>query len=99
MDEDDVGTYTIKCIDDPRALNKTIYLRPTENILSQNELIAKWENLSGKVLEKIPITSDKFLASMEGNNNTFMLNQNYIGENKFTNINVCKTFHLCGEVF
>ncbi|KAM0892945.1 hypothetical protein ACQ4PT_025424 [Festuca glaucescens] len=66
MDEDDVGTYTIKCIDDPRALNKTIYLRPTENILSQNKLIAKWENLSGKVLEKIPITGDEFLASMEG---------------------------------
>ncbi|KAM3372325.1 hypothetical protein ACQJBY_019297 [Aegilops geniculata] len=65
MDEDDVATYTIKSIDDPRALNKTIYLRPPENILSQNELIAKWEKLSGKVLEKIPIQSDEFLASMK----------------------------------
>ncbi|XP_037483334.1 isoflavone reductase homolog isoform X2 [Triticum dicoccoides] len=64
LDEKDVATYTIKSIDDPRALNKTIYLRPTENILSQNELIAKWENLSGKVLQKIPIQSDEFLASM-----------------------------------
>ncbi|CAM0907471.1 unnamed protein product [Alopecurus aequalis] len=66
VDEVDVATYTIKCIDDPRALNKTIYLRPPENILSQNNLIAKWEKLSGKVLEKIPITGDEFLASMEG---------------------------------
>ncbi|XBI08854.1 hypothetical protein VPH35_136528 [Triticum aestivum] len=65
MDEDDVATYTIKSIDDPRALNKTIYLRPPENILSQNELIAKWEKLSGEVLERIPIPSDEFLASME----------------------------------
>ena len=66
MDEDDVATYTIKSIDDPRALNKTIYLRPPENILSQTELIAKWEKLSGEVLERIPIPSDEFLASMEG---------------------------------
>uniref|UniRef100_A0ACD5TYQ5 Uncharacterized protein n=1 Tax=Avena sativa TaxID=4498 RepID=A0ACD5TYQ5_AVESA len=66
MDEDDVATYTIKSIDDPRTLNKTIYLRPPENILSQNEMIAKWERLSGKVLEKIPIPSDEFLASMKG---------------------------------
>ena len=69
MDEDDIAAYTIKCIDDPRALNKTIYLRPQENILSQNELIAKWEKLSGKVLKKIPIPSDEFLASMKGKKN------------------------------
>uniref|UniRef100_A0ACD5TYJ8 Uncharacterized protein n=1 Tax=Avena sativa TaxID=4498 RepID=A0ACD5TYJ8_AVESA len=66
MDEEDAATYIIKSIDDPRTLNKTIYLRPPENILSQNELIAKWEKLSGKVLEKIHIPSDEFLASMEG---------------------------------
>uniref|UniRef100_M8B0S8 Isoflavone reductase-like protein n=1 Tax=Aegilops tauschii TaxID=37682 RepID=M8B0S8_AEGTA len=76
MDEDDVATYTIKSIDDPRALNKTMYLRPPENILSQNELIAKWEKLSGKVLEKNPIQSDEFLASMKG---TDLTNQVGVG--------------------
>ncbi|XP_044964184.1 isoflavone reductase homolog [Hordeum vulgare subsp. vulgare] len=76
MDEDDIAAYTIKCIDDPLALNKTIYLRPQENILSQNELIAKWEKVSGKVLEKIPIPSDEFLASMKG---TDLANQVGIG--------------------
>ena len=69
MDENDVATYIIKSIDDPRALNKTIYIRPPENILSQNELIAKWEKLSGKVFEKIPIPCDEFLASMKGKKN------------------------------
>jgi uncharacterized protein YtpQ (UPF0354 family) len=69
LDEEDVGTYTIKSVDDPRTLNKTVYLRPPENILSQNDVIAKWENLSGKVLEKIPIHADEFLASMKGNCN------------------------------
>lgn len=67
MDEDDVATYTIKTIDDPRALNKTIYLRPQENILTQRELIAKWEELTGKQLEKITISGDQLLASMKGN--------------------------------
>ncbi|CAN6333629.1 unnamed protein product [Urochloa humidicola] len=72
VDEDDIATYTIKSIDDPRALNKTIYLRPQENILSQNDVIAKWEKLSGKVLEKIHIPADEFLASMK---NTDLANQ------------------------
>lgn len=67
MDEDDIATYTIKCIDDPRTLNKTIYIRPQENILTQNEVIAKWEKLSGKVLEKVHVPADEFLASMKGN--------------------------------
>ncbi|KAL5205825.1 hypothetical protein ABZP36_034034 [Zizania latifolia] len=65
VDEDDVGTYTIKSVDDPRTLNKTIYLRPRDNCLTQNELIAKWEELTGKCLEKIPISGDEFLASMK----------------------------------
>ncbi|XP_047042837.1 isoflavone reductase homolog [Lolium rigidum] len=74
VDEDDVGTYVIKSIDDPRSLNKTIYIyKPPENIFSQNELIAKWEKLSGKVLEKIPIPSDEFLASMEGADHTYQI--------------------------
>lgn len=66
MDEDDIGTYSIKTVDDPQTLNKTLYLRPPENILSQNELIDTWEKLSGKVLEKIHVRNDELLASMEG---------------------------------
>ncbi|XP_019182284.1 PREDICTED: isoflavone reductase homolog [Ipomoea nil] len=65
MDEDDVAAYTVKCIDDPRTLNKTVYLRPPQNILTQRELIAKWENLKGIELEKITVTGDEFLASMK----------------------------------
>uniref|UniRef100_A0A0A8ZQ06 GSVIVT00038746001 n=1 Tax=Arundo donax TaxID=35708 RepID=A0A0A8ZQ06_ARUDO len=66
LDEDDVAIYTIKSVDDPRTLNKTVYLRPQANILTQNEVIAKWEKLSGKVLEKIHMPADEFLASMKG---------------------------------
>nr|BAJ90896.1 predicted protein [Hordeum vulgare subsp. vulgare] len=94
MDEDDVATYTIKSIDDPRALNKTIYLRPAENILSQNELIAKWEKLSGKVLERIPIPSDEFLASMEG---TDITNQMAVGHFHHIFYEGCSTNFDIGE--
>ncbi|EOY25284.1 Pinoresinol reductase 1 isoform 2 [Theobroma cacao] len=66
MDEDDIATYTINAIDDPRTLNKTLYIRPPGNILTQAHLIQKWEELSGKKLEKISISAQDFLASMKG---------------------------------
>lgn len=68
VDEDDVGTYTIKSIDDPRTLNKTIYIRPQDNCLTHNELIAMWEKLSGKSLTKFHIPAEEFLAPMKGKN-------------------------------
>lgn len=74
MAEDDVGTYTVKAIDDPRTLNKTIYIRPPENILSQRELVKMWENLSGKELNKHSISAADFLAPMKGRN--FLLQHN-----------------------
>ncbi|KAK4557153.1 hypothetical protein RGQ29_007072 [Quercus rubra] len=66
MDEDDIALYTIKTIDDPRTLNKTLNIRPPENILSQRELVEKWEKLIGKELQKISFSQEDFLASMKG---------------------------------
>ncbi|CAA2966366.1 bifunctional pinoresinol-lariciresinol reductase [Olea europaea subsp. europaea] len=63
VNEDDIATYTIKTIDDPRTLNKTIYICPPENILSQREVVQKWEKLIGKELHKITLSKDDFLAS------------------------------------
>ncbi|KAH9687149.1 NmrA domain-containing protein [Citrus sinensis] len=65
MDEDDIATYTIKTIDDPRTINKTVYLRPPENILTQRQLVEIWEKLAGKQLEKVHIPNDQFLATMK----------------------------------
>ena len=79
MDEDDVGLYTIKTIDDPRTLNKTLNIRPPENILSQRELVEKWEKLSGKELQKISISEKDWIASMKGkkeSNTKNLLNPN-----------------------
>ena len=69
MDKDDVATYTIKTIDDPRTQNKTLYIRPYDNIFTQRELVEKWENLIEKKLEETTITAQYLLASMKGNLN------------------------------
>ncbi|ONI05755.1 hypothetical protein PRUPE_5G022900 [Prunus persica] len=66
VDEDDIAEYTVKTIDDPRTLNKTLYLRPPENELNQKQLVEMWENLIGKKLEHISISEEEFLASMKG---------------------------------
>lgn len=72
MDEDDIATYTIKSIDDPRTLNKTLYLRPPENILTQRELVQIWENLTGETLEKITVSEEDFLAQLKGSDDFVM---------------------------
>ncbi|XP_071724499.1 isoflavone reductase homolog [Rutidosis leptorrhynchoides] len=65
MDEYDIATYAIKTIDDPRTLNKTLYVRPPGNILSQRELVEIWEKLTGKKLEKIYVSAQEFLAPIK----------------------------------
>ncbi|GJT75873.1 bifunctional pinoresinol-lariciresinol reductase 2 [Tanacetum coccineum] len=67
VNEDDIATYTIKTIDDPRTLNKTVYIRPPANILSQREVVGLWEKLIGKELEKSSLSEQEFLNIMKGN--------------------------------
>ncbi|KAB2619598.1 isoflavone reductase-like protein [Pyrus ussuriensis x Pyrus communis] len=62
--EDDIGTYTICAVDDPRTLNKILYLKPPQNIYSFNELVALWEKKIGKVLEKVYVPEDKLLKDI-----------------------------------
>ncbi|TYH06738.1 hypothetical protein ES288_A08G177500v1 [Gossypium darwinii] len=63
--KDDIATYSIKTIDDPRTLNKTVYIRPPQNILSQREVVQIWEKLIGKELLKSSISEQEFLAIMK----------------------------------
>ncbi|KAK9077832.1 hypothetical protein SSX86_006170 [Deinandra increscens subsp. villosa] len=65
VDEDDIAAYTIRTIDDPRTLNKTIYLRPPANILSQREIVEFWEKLIGKQLQKSSLSEQEFLNIMK----------------------------------
>ncbi|GLJ12530.1 hypothetical protein SUGI_0192900 [Cryptomeria japonica] len=62
--EEDIATYTIKAVDDPRTLNKTLHLRPPANIVSYNELIGLWEKQTGKTLQKIYIPEQQYLQKI-----------------------------------
>jgi pterocarpan reductase len=64
--EKDIGTYTIRAADDPRTLNKILYLRPPNNIYTFNEVVALWEKKIGKTLQKIYLLEDKLLEDIEG---------------------------------
>ncbi|XP_068647854.1 bifunctional pinoresinol-lariciresinol reductase 2-like [Aristolochia californica] len=65
LDEDDIAMYVMKTVDDPRTLNKTVYLRPPANILSQLEVVNIWEKLAGTELQKTFVSDEEFLAMME----------------------------------
>lgn len=62
--EDDIGAYTIKAVDDPRTLNKILYIRPPQNTLSFNDLVSLWEKKIGKTLEKVYIPEEQALKDI-----------------------------------
>ncbi|THG01260.1 hypothetical protein TEA_024524 [Camellia sinensis var. sinensis] len=63
--EHDIGTYTIKAVDDPRTLNKILYINPSKNIYSINELVSLWEKKIGKTIERIYIPEEQFLKQIQ----------------------------------
>ncbi|KAI3461931.1 hypothetical protein Pfo_018594 [Paulownia fortunei] len=65
VEEEDIAVYTVKAVDDPRTLNKILYMRPPANILSFNELVAMWEFKIGKYLEKTHILEDELLKNIQ----------------------------------
>ncbi|PIA52709.1 hypothetical protein AQUCO_01000524v1 [Aquilegia coerulea] len=63
--EDDIGTFTIKAVDDPRTLKKILYIRPPSNTLSFNELVTLWEKKIGKTLEKNYVPEEEVLKNIQ----------------------------------
>ncbi|XP_061353802.1 phenylcoumaran benzylic ether reductase Pyrc5-like isoform X2 [Gastrolobium bilobum] len=63
--EEDIGTYTIKAVNDPRTLNKILYIRPPANTLSFNDLVSLWEKKIGKTLERVYVPEDQVLKQIQ----------------------------------
>ncbi|KAL6270079.1 hypothetical protein ACE6H2_026990 [Prunus campanulata] len=63
--EEDIGAYTIKAVDDPRTLNKILYIRPPANTISFNDLVSLWEKKIGKTLERIYVPEEQLLKNIE----------------------------------
>lgn len=63
--EEDIGVYTIKVANDTRACNRTVIYRPSTNIVTQMELISKWEKKTGRNFKKIHIPEEQVVALSE----------------------------------
>ncbi|KAL8116146.1 hypothetical protein AgCh_022591 [Apium graveolens] len=63
--EEDIATYTIKAVDDPRTLNKILYVRPPHNTLCFNEVLSLWEKKIGNTLEKIYVPEEQVLKNIQ----------------------------------
>ena len=66
--EDDIATYTIKAVDDPRTLNKILYVKPPANTISFNDLVSLWEKKIEKTLERIYVPEEQLLKNIQGKN-------------------------------
>ncbi|GAY51557.1 hypothetical protein CUMW_135080, partial [Citrus unshiu] len=64
-EENDIGTYTIKAVDDPRTLNKILYIKPPGNIYSFNDLVSLWERKIGKTLERVYLPEEQVLKNIQ----------------------------------
>ncbi|CAM8990777.1 unnamed protein product [Rhodiola kirilowii] len=63
--ECDVAAFTISTVDDPRTLNKVLYLRPLGNVVSMNELVEMWEHKIRKKVEKVNVSSEELLRAIK----------------------------------
>ncbi|XP_076882477.1 phenylcoumaran benzylic ether reductase POP1-like [Bidens hawaiensis] len=63
--EEDIALTTIKAVDDPRTLNKTLIFRPPSNTLSFNEIVSIWESKIGKTLEKTYVPEEQVLKNIQ----------------------------------
>jgi len=64
---DDIGAYTMKAVDDPRTLNKSIHFRPPKNFLCLNELAGIWENKIKKSLPRVFVSAEDLVRIAEAN--------------------------------
>ncbi|CAN0866554.1 Phenylcoumaran benzylic ether reductase POP1 [Linum grandiflorum] len=90
--EEDIGTYTIKAVDDPRTLNKIMYIRPPANTISFNDLVSLWEKKIGKTLERSYISEEQLLSNIRGNNVILSIGYSVFVKGDHTNFQIDPSF-------
>ncbi|CAM6007273.1 unnamed protein product [Sphagnum balticum] len=63
--EEDIGTFMIKAVDDPRTLNKQLMTQVEPIIKSMNEVVQLWENKIGHSLDKTYVPESEVLKQIE----------------------------------
>lgn len=66
VDEKDMSTLAIQAVEDPRTLDKILYVRPPANICSFGQLVCLWEKKIGKTLGKHYISEQELVKKIEG---------------------------------
>lgn len=64
---DDIGAYTMKAVDDPRTLDKSIHFRPPKNFLTLNELADIWEKKIHKTLPRVTVSAEDLVNIAKAN--------------------------------
>ncbi|GKD78998.1 isoflavone reductase-like protein, partial [Tanacetum coccineum] len=94
--EIDIGTYSIKAVDDPRTLNKILYIKPPKNTCSFNDLVSIWEKKIGKSLEKTYVPEEQVLKLIQEStfpmNIVFALNHSIFVNGDLTNFEIEPSF-------
>lgn len=62
----DIGKFTMKIVDDVRAINKSVHFRPSSNFYNMNELSSLWEKKIGRTLPRVTVTEEDLLAIAAG---------------------------------
>ncbi|KAH7848841.1 hypothetical protein Vadar_008904 [Vaccinium darrowii] len=95
-EEHDIGTFTIKAVDDPRTLNKILYIRPPKNTYSYNELVSLWEKKIGKTLGRTYVPEDEVLKQIQESpipfNIIFGINHSVFVKGDHTNFEIEPSF-------
>lgn len=67
MDEKDTSMLTIRAVEDPRTLNKVMYVRPPTNMRSFGQLVELLEKKTGKTLERHFVSEHELAKKIQGN--------------------------------
>ena len=62
----DIATYAAKALTDPRTENKRLIIAPSQNVASQNDLIALWEKVSGKQVGRKHQSAEELQKQIQG---------------------------------
>jgi uncharacterized protein YbjT (DUF2867 family) len=63
--EEDMSRVAIRAVEDPRALNKILYVRPPANVCSFSHLVWLWEQKTGKPLRKHYVPQEELLTRIQ----------------------------------
>ncbi|KAF0917571.1 hypothetical protein E2562_020946 [Oryza meyeriana var. granulata] len=65
VNEKDISTLAIKAVNDPRTLNKVLYVRPLVNLCSLDQLVYLWERKIGKNLKKCYVPEEELVKKIQ----------------------------------